>query len=62
MFEWNSQKTIERRIRNSVKQFYWLMTTNLMYLDQMDVIIFGEYPGKLLGQKVFVQRSNMVAA
>jgi hypothetical protein len=38
------------------------MTTNIMYLDQRDVIMFGEYPGKLLGQNVFVQRSNMVAA
>jgi len=55
-------ETIDRRLRNSGKQFYWLMTTNIMYLDQRDVIMFGEYPGKRLGQKVFVQRSDMVAA
>ena len=41
-FEWNSQKTIYRRVRNSGKQFYSLMTTNIMYLDELDLIMYGE--------------------
>jgi hypothetical protein len=60
-FKWNSQKNIYKRFRNSGKQIY-LLITNAMYLDQMDIIMCGEYPGKLLGQKVFVQGSNVVIA
>ena len=36
------------------------MKSNIMYLDQMDVIVCGKYPGKGFEKKMFVQPSNMV--
>jgi len=45
-FEWNSQKTIYRRVRNSGKETYLLTKANIMYLEEMDIIMCGENPGK----------------
>jgi hypothetical protein len=59
-FKWNSQKTIYGRVQNSGKQLHLLMKANIMYLEQMDIIMYGEYPGKNLGKKIFVQQSNIV--
>ena len=49
-----------QKVWNSGKQFYFLMKENVMYLDQMGVIVCGEYLGKALKKKMFVQPSNMV--
>jgi len=36
------------------------MKANVMYLVQMDVIMWGEYTGKGFEKKMFVQQSHMV--
>ena len=48
-FEWNSEKTIYRRIRNSGKRFYSLMKTNIMYLDEIGRNYVRRIAGELLG-------------
>ena len=59
-FQWNSQRSIYRRFRNSGKQIYLLMNANTMYLDQMDIIMRGENQGKNFGKTIFFYRSDMV--
>jgi hypothetical protein len=51
-FEWNSQKTIYRRVWNYGKQFYLPMQVNIMHLDQMDVIMCEENSGKNFGKTI----------
>jgi len=60
--EWNLQKVMYWRVWSYGKQFYFLMKANIMYLDQVDVIMCGKYPRKGFGgkKKMFVQLSNIV--
>jgi hypothetical protein len=50
-FKWNSQKTIYGRVQNSRKHLNLLMKTSVMYLEQMDIIMCGEYSGKNFREK-----------
>lgn len=47
-FEWNSHKTIYRRVQNSGKVFYMLIEANIMYLALIYVITCEEIPGEEL--------------